>query len=91
MSVYHNISEIFNCRHFASIHSCYGFTSELEACPNVIKLCLFSSFLKSEYADYKVLDSADRNINYGAGWECDDYIVRGWYRFTGAEMASRSV
>ena len=23
--------------------------------------------------------------------ECNDDIVRGWYRFTGAEMASRSV
>ena len=41
----------------ASIHRCYGFTSELVTCPNVIKLCLFSWFLKLEYADYKVLDS----------------------------------
>ena len=38
-----------------------------------------SWFLKLEYADYKVLDSADRNINYGAGLECDDDIVRGWW------------
>ena len=41
----------------ASIHRCYGFTSELVTCPNVIKLCLFSWFLKLECADYKVLDS----------------------------------
>ena len=79
-----------------------GFTSELEACPNVIKLCLFSSFYKLECADYKVLDSADRNITYGAGWERDEDTVRGyptpqekkmtgWYRFRGTIWIRRTI
>ena len=48
---------------FATIHCRYGFTSEPKACPNVIKHCPFSWFLKLECAGYKVLDSADRNNN----------------------------
>ena len=79
-------------------HYCYGSRLLTNVYIFVIELknfciCLLSWFLKLECADYKVLDSTDRNINYEAGWECDDDVVRGWFRFTGAagsRMATRS-
>ena len=48
----------------------------------------------AECSAYKELDSADRSVNQGVGYKCDQDLTPGWYRFTGAagtQMATSCV